>query len=68
MQQLWLKVGAQNSGPPFTKTSYRKISRTIEADKLNVTMIVSLWDLTGISAADVDGKGNAIYIYLDFQI
>ena len=33
------------------KTSYHQISRSIEAARLDVTMIVSLWNLTGISAA-----------------
>ena len=32
-------------------TSYRKISRSREAARLDVIMIVSLWNLTGISAA-----------------
>ena len=33
------------------KTSYRQISRSLEAARLDVTIIVSLWNLTGISAA-----------------
>ena len=33
------------------KTSYRQISRSLEAARLGVIMIVSLWNLTGISAA-----------------
>ena len=33
------------------KTSYRQISWSLEAARLDVTMIVSLWNLTGISAA-----------------
>ena len=31
--------------------SYRKISWSLEAARLNIVMIVSLWNLTGISAA-----------------
>ena len=34
----------------FTKTSYRHISWSLEATRLHVIMIVSLWNLTGISA------------------
>ena len=33
------------------KTSYRQISWSLEAARLGVIMIVSLWNLTGISAA-----------------
>ena len=33
------------------RTSYRKISWSLEAARLGVIMIPSLWDLTGISAA-----------------
>ena len=33
------------------KTSYRQISRSLEAARLGFIMIVSLWHLTGISAA-----------------
>ena len=33
------------------KTSYRKISWSLEAARLNVTMLLSLWNLTGISVA-----------------
>ena len=33
------------------RTSYRKISWSLEAARLDVIMIVSLWDVTGISAA-----------------
>ena len=33
------------------KTSYHQISRSLEAARLDVTIIVSLWNLTGISAA-----------------
>ena len=33
------------------KTSYCQISRSLEAARLGVIMIVSLWNLTGISAA-----------------
>ena len=33
------------------KTSYRQISRSLEVARLDVTIIVSLWNLTGISAA-----------------
>ena len=33
------------------KTSYRQISRSLEAARLSVIMIVSHWNLTGISAA-----------------
>ena len=33
------------------KTSYRKISWSIEAARLDVAMVVSLWNLTGTSAA-----------------
>ena len=33
------------------KTSYRQISRSLEAARLGVIMIVSFWNLTGISAA-----------------
>ena len=33
------------------KTSYRQISWSLEAARLDVLMIVSLWNLTGISAA-----------------
>ena len=33
------------------KTSYRQISWSLEAARLSVIMIVSLWNLTGISAA-----------------
>ena len=33
------------------KTSYRQISWNLEAARLSVIMIVSLWNLTGISAA-----------------
>ena len=34
-----------------SKTSYRQISWSLEAARLGVIMIVSLWNLTGISAA-----------------
>ena len=33
------------------KTSYRQISWTLEAARLDVVMVVSLWNLTGILAA-----------------
>ena len=33
------------------KTSYRQISRSLEAARLDVTMVVSLWNSTGTSAA-----------------
>ena len=33
------------------KTSYRQISRSLEVARLGVTIIVSLWNLTGIAAA-----------------
>ena len=33
------------------KTSYRKISYNLEAMGLDVIMIISLWNLTGISTA-----------------
>ena len=33
------------------KTSYRQISRSLEAARLGVVLIVSLWNFTGISAA-----------------
>ena len=33
------------------KTSYRKISWSLEAARLNVMMLLSLWNLTGISVA-----------------
>ena len=33
------------------KTSYRQISWSLEATRLAVIMIVSLWNLTSISAA-----------------
>ena len=33
------------------KTSYRQISWSLEAARLSVIVIVSLWNLTGISAA-----------------
>ena len=33
------------------KTSYRQISWSLEAARLDVAMIVSLWNLTGTSAA-----------------
>ena len=33
------------------KTSYRQISRSLEPARLGVIMIVSLWNLSGISAA-----------------
>ena len=33
------------------KTSYRQISWSLEAARLDVTMVVSLWNLTGTSAA-----------------
>ena len=33
------------------KTSYRQISWSLEAARMDVTMIVSLWNLTGISAS-----------------
>ena len=33
------------------KTSYRQISRSLEAARFNVIIFVSLWNLTGISAA-----------------
>ena len=33
------------------KTSYRQISRSLEAARLGVIMIVSFWNLTGIPAA-----------------
>ena len=36
---------------PSGKTSYRQISWKLEAARLHVIMIVSLWNLTGISAA-----------------
>ena len=34
-----------------SKTSYRKISWSLEAARLDIIMIVLLWNLTGISAA-----------------
>ena len=43
-----------SSSPRFTKcteTSYRQILWRLEAARLDVMMIVSLWNLTGISAA-----------------
>ena len=33
------------------RTSYRKISWSLDATRLDVTIIVSLWNLTGILAA-----------------
>ena len=33
------------------KTSYRQISWSLEAARLDVAMVVSLWNLTGTSAA-----------------
>ena len=55
----WRRHGWQNSWLwPYQglcslngKTSYRQISRSIGAARLDVIMIVSLWNLTGISAA-----------------
>ena len=38
------------------KTSYRQISWRLEATRLDVIMITSLWNLTGISAAEVPIK------------
>ena len=35
----------------IVKTSYRQISWTLEAARLDVVMVVSLWNLTGILAA-----------------
>ena len=37
------------------KTSYRQISWNLEAVRLDVIMILSLWNLTGISAALLPG-------------
>ena len=55
--------GKRPMGPCFTctqglyslsgKTSYRQISLSLEATKLDVMMIVSLWNVTGISMARV---------------
>ena len=36
---------------PSVKTSYRQISWSIEAARLDVAMVASLWNLTGTSAA-----------------
>ena len=35
------------------RTSYRKISRNLEADWLVVIMVASLWNLTSTAAANV---------------
>ena len=43
--------GTQGLYSLSSKTSYRQISWSLEATKLDVLMIVSLWNLTGISAA-----------------
>ena len=38
------------------KTSYRQISWSLEAARLDVALVVSLWNLTGTSAAQVPAK------------
>ena len=50
----WVTLDAfrrPDAGPLFTKRSYRQISWTVEAARLEVIMIVSLWNLSCISAA-----------------
>ena len=46
-----LRVVVMNTGPLYIKTSYRQISWGLEGRRLHVIMIVSLWNLTGISTA-----------------
>ena len=43
--------GGRQRNQPSGKTFYRQISWRLEAARLGVIMIVSLWNLTGISAA-----------------
>ena len=43
------------------KTSYRQISWSLKAARLDVAMVVSLWNLTGTSAAVVPAKFQNIW-------
>ena len=43
------------------KTSYRQISWSLEAARLDVAMVVSLWNLTGTSAAVLRSCGKTSY-------
>ena len=47
------------------KTSYRQISWSLEASRLDVAMVVSLWKLTGSSAAEVPAKFHSDWKSLD---
>ena len=42
------------------RTSYRKIKGSLEIARLGVVMIVSLWNLTGISAALLQSDWKSI--------
>ena len=53
--QRWQAIRIHDSGPLFTKryikTSYCRISRSLEATRMDVVMIISYWNSTGISTA-----------------
>ena len=48
---FWLDCCLQGLYSLISKTSYRQISWSLEAARLDVAMTVSLWNLTGTSAA-----------------
>ena len=37
--------------PPGGKTHYRQVASSLEVPRVDVMVIISIWDLTGISAA-----------------
>ena len=48
---IFWEIFGVNPGALFTMTSYHQISRSLKAARLDVIIIVSLWNLTGISVA-----------------
>ena len=44
-----------------SKTSYRQISRSLKVARLDVVMVISLWNLTGISATLLYGSPFSLW-------
>ena len=54
-------------GPLFTKTSCRKVSRSLEAARFGFRLLQSLWNLTGSAAAEMP-TGRISKRYDDYNI